>query len=225
MRKRSILFSFCFFLLAGATALAQKPFPKEHSLGVTGGVVLSKMTFRPETIIQDMRMGPTFGLVYRYIEEKYFGIQAELLFTQRGWKDRLEDYPNLHFERSLNYVELPIMSHIFFGNNRVRGFFNLGPKFAYFLGDAQKTNITPPVEGIITDHHTLKVSKRFDYGITGGAGMEFRFGRNSLLVEGRYYFGLGDIFPNEKKDVFEASSNQNIGVTATYLFHLNRRKK
>lgn len=223
MSKKSVIFSFCFFLLAGATAFAQKPFPKEHSLGVTGGVVLSKMSFRPETILQDFRMGPTFGIVYRYIEEKYFGIQAELLFTQRGWKDKLEDYPDLYFERSLNYVELPIMSHIFFGNNRVRGFVNLGPKFSYFIGDSKKTNITQAIDGVITDHQTLEISKRFDYGITGGAGIEIRFGRNSVLLEGRYYFGLGDIFPNEKKDAFEASANQNIGITATYLFHFKRK--
>ncbi|MGL4293412.1 MAG: porin family protein [Bacteroidales bacterium] len=222
MRNKSITL-LCLFLFTGF-AYAQKPFPKEHSIGVTGGIVMSKMSFRPQTILQDFRIGPSFGIVYRYIEEKYFGIQAELLFTQRGWKDKLEDYPELFFERSLNYVELPILSHIFFGNNRVRGFVNLGPKFAYFLGDSKNTNITESVNGLETAHHTLAIDRKFDYGITGGGGLEIRFGRNSLLLEGRYYFGLGDIFPNEKKDVFEASSNQNISITATYLFHLNRKK-
>lgn len=224
MRNKSIIISFCLSILSASAVWAQKPFPKEHSLGVNGGVVLSKMTFQPQTIVQDFRLGPTFGITYRYIEEKYFGIQAELLFTQRGWKDKLEDYPDLYFERSLNYVELPILSHIFFGNNRVRGFVNLGPKFAFFLGDAKKGNIPPTIEGLETAHQELEVTKKVDYGITGGAGIELRFGRNSILLEGRYYFGLGDIFPNEKKDVFDTSSNQNIAITATYLFHFKRKK-
>ncbi|MEG1585519.1 MAG: porin family protein [Bacteroidales bacterium] len=223
MRKHLFLLLFSIPLL-GTTAFAQKPFPKEHSLGVTGGVVLSKMSFQPITIVQDYKMGPSFGITYRYIEEKYFGIQAELLYTRRGWKDRLEDYPDLFFERSMDYIELPILSHIFFGNNRFRGFVNLGPKFAYYLSDSKNTNITEKIDGVETAHHTLAVSKKFDYGITGGAGIELRFGRNSILLEGRYYFGLGDIFPNEKKDIFEASSNQNISVSATYLFHLKRKK-
>lgn len=222
---RNLILPLLLLLLPLTAANAQTRFPKERSIGFTGGMVMSKMTFRQETIPQDNRMGPTFGFVYRYIEEKYFGIQAELLLTQRGWKDRLEDYPDLHFERSMTYIELPVMSHIFFGNNRVRGFVNLGPKLGYFISDKKKTNITPPVDGLTTDHQTLPVSNRFDYGIVGGGGIELRFGVNSLLLEGRYYFGLGDIFPNEKKDVFETSSNQHIGITASWLFHLSKRKK
>lgn len=223
MRKQTVIILFCLSLFA-VNGFAQKPFPKEHSFGITGGVDLSKMSFRPATILQDYKMGPSFGVTYRYIGEKYFGIQAELLYTQRGWKDKLEDYPDLFFERTMNYVELPILSHIFFGNDRFRGFVNLGPKFSYFLGDSKNTNIDQPIDGLETAHHTLAIANKFDYGITGGAGIELRFGRNSILLEGRYYFGLGDIFPNEKKDVFEASSNQNISISATYLFHFKRKK-
>ena len=212
-------------LLVPGALKAQTRFPTEHSVGVTGGVILSSMTFRPTSIVQDMRLGPSFGVAYRYIEEKYFGIQAELRLTQRGWKDRLEDYPELHFERALTYVELPVMSHIFFGNNRVRGFVNLGPQLGYFISDKKTTNITPPVEGLTTDHQTLPISRTFDYGIVGGGGLELRFGVNSFIIEGRYYFGLGDIFPNEKKDVFEASSNQHIAISAAWLFHLSKRKR
>lgn len=222
MRLSFFLTLFFYATFFSFSTLAQNRFPREHSIGITGGINLSKMTFRP-TVIQDFKMGKTMGISYRYIEEKYFGIQAELLYTQRGWKDRLEEYPELQFERTLNYIELPILSHIFFGNDRFRVFFNLGPKFGLFLNDSKSTNINTPVEGVETAHQTMEISTKFDYGVTGGGGVELRFGRNSVLVECRYYFGLGDIYPNEKKDVFEASSNQNIAVTATYFFHLKRK--
>ena len=209
--------------LSVLSVCAQKPFPKEHLIGVTGGMNMSKMTCRP-SIVQDYKMGETFGISYRYIEEKFFGIQAELLFTTRGWKDRLEDYPDLYFDRTLSYIELPIMSHIFFGNNRFRGFVNLGPQISYFTG-SDKINVnfdSSFSDEIITSHHYLSVANRFDYGIVGGAGIELRFGRNIVAIEGRYYFGLGDIFPNEKKDEFEASSHQNISIKATYYFRLGK---
>ena len=161
-------------LLLGCSSLtyAQKKFPKEHSFGVTGGMTLSKMTFRPR-VVQDFLPGATFGVTYRYIEEKYFGIQAELHFTQKGWKDRLEEYPQLHYERKLNYMELPVMTHIFFGNNRVRGFVNAGPQICYLLASKIDKNVFGEIDEE-TAHHDIPVKNRFDYGIVGGSGMEFR---------------------------------------------------
>lgn len=224
MKIKSLFITLCLAPLFSAV-YAQKPFPKEHSIGFTGGIDMSKMSFSP-VVPQDFKIGTTMGITWRYIEEKYFGIQAELLYTQRGWKDKLEDYPGLYYDRTLNYVELPVLSHIFFGNNRIRGFVNLGPKVAYYLGGKTNTNISNQISADMYEitHFNEDVSHRFDYGIIGGAGVELRFGKHSFLVEGRYYFGLGDIFPNEKKDVFESSNNQSIFVTATYLFHLTKKK-
>ncbi len=221
MIKKIIILSICFLSIVNINTYSQKRFPTEHSIGITGGVNLCKVSLQPD-IVQDSKMGETFGFVYRYIEEKYFGIQAELLFAQRGWKDRLEDFPNYHFERSYSYLELPIMSHIFFGNNRVRGFVNLGPSISYYLGnDKIKTNIISGEEvAFETTHHGLEITNRFDYGIIGGAGLELRFGKNTVLIEGRYYFGLGDMFPNEKRDYFESSANQYISIKTAYLFRV-----
>ena len=214
MKIRITVLALC--LVATISLFAQKPYPKEHSFGITGGVDLSKMNFTP-SIPQDMKMGYTMGVTWRYVEEKFFGVQAELHLTQRGWKDKLENYPELYYDRTLNYIEIPVLSHIFFGNNRVKGFVNLGPKIAYYIGGKTHTNITNQLDDTSyrTDHYYEEIKHKFDYGITAGGGIELRFGRQSFLVEGRYYFGLGDIFPNEKKDVFEASSNQSIFITAT----------
>ncbi len=225
MTKKALIIIFCFLFSVSFRTFSQKKFPTEHSIGITGGVNLCKVSMQPD-VVQDFKMGETFGVVYRYIEEKFFGIQAELLYAKRGWKDRLEDFPNYHFERSFDYIELPIMSHIFFGNNRVKGFVNLGPSISYYLGnDKINTNIISPEEmAFETTHHGLAISNRFDYGIIGGGGLELRFGKNSFIIEGRYYFGLGDIFPNEKRDYFESSAHQYVSIKAAYLFHLGKKK-
>ena len=61
----------------------------------------------------------------------------------------------------------------------------------------------------------------FDYGITGGVGVELRLNRNVFVLEGRYSFGLGDIFGNKKADVFHGSSaNRGILVTLSYMFNV-----
>ena len=218
MRIRHIISLILIFCAASASA-QQKKFPTEHSFGISVGATLSRTTFIP-TVIQEYRVGTTFGVSYRYIQEKYFGIQAELRYSAKGWNNRLEDYPDLNYSKALHYVEMPILTHIFFGNKSFRWIFNAGPQVGYLLSDTTDSNVTGAVENEETRHHSERIKYKFDYGIVGGTGMEIRFGKNSILLEGRYYFGLGDLFPNEKKDIFETSSNQSISINLSYMFRL-----
>ena len=221
--KRYTFLTLIMLTLCPTIIWAKRPFYKNHAFGMTGGATFSSMSFSPVSVQQKMNIGKTFGLSYRYIEERYFGVQIELLYTDRGWSDELKNFPSFNnYSRTLSYIELPILSHIHFGNQRVRGFVNLGPKFGYFLNEKVETNINEPLPGYDTEHQTLPISKKLDYGITGGAGIELKFGKNAFAIEGRYYFGLGDIFPNEKGNTFETSSNQHISVAATYFFYLRR---
>ncbi|MDE7466964.1 MAG: PorT family protein, partial [Muribaculaceae bacterium] len=62
---------------------------------------------------------------------------------------------------------------------------------------------------------------KFDYGITGGIGGEFYISpRNSITLEARYYFGLGNLFNSSKSDVFSASRCSTIQFSAGYNFRL-----
>ena len=68
---------------------------------------------------------------------------------------------------------------------------------------------------------SLKIKNRFDYGITAGAGVEFVIRRrHSITLEGRYYYGLGNIFPSSRSDEFSSSRGSSILVTLGYLFRL-----
>ncbi|MBO7382721.1 MAG: PorT family protein, partial [Muribaculaceae bacterium] len=58
-------------------------------------------------------------------------------------------------------------------------------------------------------------------GICGGIGGEYRLTpKQSILLEGRFYFGLGNIFHDGKADTFSASRSMTIQVTAAYLFRV-----
>ena len=68
---------------------------------------------------------------------------------------------------------------------------------------------------------SMAVKNKFDYGITAGAGFELTLrGRHHLLIEGRYYYGLGSIFPSNKKDEFSASRCNSIEVSLGYMFRI-----
>ena len=72
----------------------------------------------------------------------------------------------------------------------------------------------------------MGVDKPFDYGLTGGLGCEVRIKNNhAIMLEGRYYFGLADIFNNKSADYFSVSSNQSILVSLSYMYNIKGRIK
>ena len=71
----------------------------------------------------------------------------------------------------------------------------------------------------------MSVEHRLDYGIAGGLGLELSVPKlGHFLVEGRYYYGLGDIFGNSKRDYFGRSNLSNIVIKMTWLFDIHRSK-
>ena len=66
------------------------------------------------------------------------------------------------------------------------------------------------------------VENKLDYGITGGLGVELLTSIGHFLVEGRYYYGLSDIYGNSKKDDFSRSGLSTIYGKITYLFDLTK---
>ena len=221
---------FAFILTAFATLLAAAQTHYEGTIAVGGkaGATLSRVNFNP-TVEQVMLPGMTAGVMFRYIEEKNFGLIAELNFTQRGWKEKFEE-SDYQYSHNFTYLELPIMTHIFFGNQRVKGFVNLGPEIEVMLGNRISSNFSyqdaAEDEYFINDNRhieqlSMKVSNKLDYGICAGAGMELNLNsKHSLLLEGRFYYGLTDVFPNHKTDVFSSSNSMTISVTLGYFYRL-----
>lgn len=215
-------------LLSVLTSIAQTHYEGTIAVGGKAGASFSRINFNP-TVEQMMLPGMTAGVMFRYIEEKHFGIIAELNITQRGWKEKLEE-SDYKYSHRFTYLELPIMTHIFFGNQRVKGFFNLGPELNVMLGDGIKSNFAyqdaADMEYFINDTRhieqmTMDIKNRFDYGICGGAGMEINLNaKHSLLLEGRFYYGLTDVFPNHKTDIFSSSNSMTVTVSLGYFYRL-----
>ena len=206
-------------LVFPATAQIGEP-RSNFSVGVNGGVNLNSASFTP-TIKQNSLMGITGGLTARYISEKYFamicGAQVELNISQRGWDElfEMEDengqtikVPGKTYTRKMTYVDIPFLAHLAFGRERGLQFFvHAGPQIGFLIGESET------IEGI--DMNTLsntqkaiygvKIQNKFDYGITGGGGVELRTKKaGSFLVEGRYYFALSDFSVQQKKIISPA---------------------
>lgn len=222
--------AFILAVLAVLSATGQTHYEGTLSVGAKAGASLSRVGFTP-TVQQKMLPSMTAGVMVRYIEEKNFGIIAELNLTQRGWKEQFDE-SDYNYSHRFTYLELPVMTHIFFGGRHVKGFFNLGPELNVMLGDGIQSNFayqeaagmeffeqnTRHIEQL-----TMPVNRKVDYGICGGAGIEFCLNtRHSLLLEGRFYYGLTDVFPNHKTDIFSSSNPMTITVTLGYFYRLGK---
>ena len=216
---KKLFLSFLFTSFSLLVFSQQNAFRPEWSFGVNGGSTLSRIRFTPR-VSQEYLIQYHVGATARYISEEHFGIQAELNYSLRGWKDLTDDVFLNEYDRSLVYLELPLMTHLYFDlSKRVRFLFLAGPQIAYLLDEKWNLTLNDPEENI--GYYDLPVQRKFDYGIVLGGGLEFRTGIGSFVLDGRYYFGLSDIFNNTRADIFSASSNQVIGINLTYLtkFH------
>ena len=65
------------------------------------------------------------------------------------------------------------------------------------------------------------MKNHLDYGISAGLGLEwFQSLKQSFKLEGRFYYGLGDVFSNHKTDPFSASNSMSVMVTLGYFYRL-----
>jgi len=217
----------------------------DFCVGVNGGYMMSSVGFNPD-IPQKRLGGFTGGLTVRYNCEKYFSsvcaLVGEVNFAQVGWKEDIltsTDQPVINqytgqaeeYQRVLTYIQVPLFARLGWGRERkgFQFFFQVGPQVGFFMGDKVKTNFAwaprhpaarlgaPPAAA----QDSLSIQHKFDYGIAGGIGLEYSHPKlGHFLLEGRYYYGLGDIFGNSKRDYFGRSNNASIIVKLTYLFDI-----
>lgn len=225
--KRSF-FLLLVVILSCTTSKAQlNNFRNEFYVGTGGGALFSTVDFMP-VVSQQSMMGIYGGLSAKYITEKHLGLVAELNYTQRGWTEEFDAEQNFAYSRTLNYLEIPFMTHIYFGRN-IRFIVNAGPQISILLNDNPEMNQAladdlaarkeaNPEAQIGVQYGPFSELSRVDYGLIGGIGMELKTGIGDFDLEGRYYFGLGDVFTSRRSDnaFFSRSAHRLIEAKLTY---------
>ena len=245
MKKRILhILLLCLVPLAASAQVGK--YRSDLAIGVNGGLLMNTVTFNPK-IQQNMLMGQEVGLTVRYTSEKYFSmicaLQAEVNFSRQGWDENPEN-GNYAYKRTMDYIHVPFMARLGFGRERkgFMGYLILGPQLGFCIGesdtrsgewiDAQNPydpegpyiNVPASPEGSWRQYN-LGVEKKFEYGIIGGAGVEFSHPKvGHFTLDGRYFFGLSDIFNNGKKDPFGRSANASIIVKLSYFWDVKKTK-
>lgn len=181
-------------------------------------------------------------------------IVAEVNFAQMGWEERIwdiNDSPVINSEtgvaeeyrRIVNYVQVPFFARLGWGRERrgVQAYFQIGPQIGYYLSEKTEANFDldhpnsydrvsktsgPDYAGYkYSNMYHMPIENKLDYGIAAGLGVELSLPHlGHVMLEGRYYFGLGNIYGNTKRDYFSKSNYQGIYVKAAYLFDVMKSK-
>lgn len=240
LRLLAILITYYLSLIAVSAQVGDHR--SDFAVGLSGGYMLSSVGFTPR-VPQNQHTGMTGGISMRYTSEKYFNsicaIVAELNYAQIGWKEKIttmEDEPLINsvtglaeaYQRDLNYLQVPVMARMGWGRERkgVQFFVQAGPQIGVMLSENTVKNydVSERVQGAQAQD-SMSVEHKFDYGIAGGLGLEFSHPKvGHFILEGRYYYGLGDIYGNSKRDFFARSNFQNVTVKLTYLFDIQKTK-
>jgi hypothetical protein len=156
---------------------------------------------------------------------------------------------NLRYTRKISYLQVPVLARLGWGRERngFQGFFQVGPQIGFFLSDKAETNFdvrdpafnpNPDQSGKLSPDYqygnrasqvvaqdSMAVENKVDYGVAFAVGLEFSNRKvGHFIVEGRYYYGLGNLYGSTKRDYFGSSNFGNIIVKFTYLFDIIRTK-
>lgn len=210
-RKQIILF--LFLLVAAATARAQ------FEVGITGGYnknyVHTSAGARAFTRYEP-RSGFVVGIPVRYSISSWLAVQAEPSYIQKNYRfTRDRFYDGIYQNNTFNYIQLPLMAHFSFGDNKLKGFFNAGGYGAYWISGRIKgamANVFDKGAEIPDDQQTFtyfqynqiyrfneqytfdsRRDRRLELGLLAGAGIEYLLNeRFRFFAEARYYYSLSD---------------------------------
>ena len=129
----------------------------------------------------DHTKGFTGGICFEFVLMGLFSLQTEILYTPRGAQWNEDDVLE---KLELNYITVPFILKRKFFPFGIHPYILGGTEFGFLLSAKQaKSNIKSQIQSQ-------------DMGLILGAGFEFSFLGKSAYAEGRYGYGLDNIFVN-----------------------------
>jgi hypothetical protein len=164
----------------------------KFKVGLRGGVNYS--TFSVPSLEMTTKRNSIIGYhggIILSLGGKSFSVQPEILYSQIGYEETSTlAQVNLKGQRHLNTLTVPILFKFSAGGDIFKFFVNAGGYGSYVL-NGTSTIISPSSNE--TKSIEFKGNKdKIEYGAVGGAGISFGLGRAELLIEGRYFYGLGN---------------------------------
>lgn len=170
-----------------------KQFEKKYSFGLKAG--LNSSNFYSGFFLVNKKdsdqiplLGFYFGGVVKFQMNRTFGIQTEVIFSQKGIKS---NYSSEIYR--INYIEVPVFVDISIPlNQNIFLFFDLGPYLAIKLGETVNRSSQANWYGVELGGSPSQF-KSIDFGGILGTGIGYSIGNGLVQLNLRYGFGLIEV--------------------------------
>lgn len=201
--KAFLLFTALTVVTSSALMAQSDPNPTAR-VGIKGGLNVSNLYIN-DVNDENARFGFNGGFYGQILSSEVFAIQPELLFSTKGTQADYGGIINSTVKFNLNYIDLPVLAVI-----------KLGPSAEIHAGAYASYLISANIkyEGNVgngTDRIDRDQLKSFDYGLSGGLGLNF----GAVQIGARYNYGLVKIADsNSARNILGDSKNS---VAQLYL--------
>jgi len=179
-------------------------------IGFKGGLNFANQSWSAEGISLSMTsvQEPIFGAFYLARVGKYFAIQPEVIYSQKGTKYEILDES---LKIRLSYLEIPVL---------VKFYVTPEGKAQPFLFAGPALGIKLSAKGIV-DGESEDISDEYkgtDFGLVFGGGLEYDLGKALFIVDLRYSLGLANIIVEEESDIEATVKNKAFVVMIGFGF-------
>lgn len=220
MEKRRLLLAFALMTTLFANA--------QWRVGVTAGADYNVFSIDKQymaDVLFDGRWGVTYGVTGQYNFTDWFGVRADFNLTQKNYRMHRANIEEVDLKYRNTYLQLPVMASFSFGGKKLRGFCNLGVYGGYWVHSYRSGEDMNSFTGQSFDikgkvEFDSDRDKRWDCGLVGGVGMEYRFDQHwAAQVEVRHYYSTTSTTKQymRNKD-YRYHSTTAIQLGASYIF-------
>lgn len=195
------------------------------SVGVRGGYGAFGVQFEPPSLNgnQENLFEPNFGFVAVFNDKNNAGIQLEVNYAVKGWREMDEDIEDSEYKREVSYLEIPVMSHVELGRGWFRIIGTLGPYIAFKQSEKSHSKNYDAVIGYNTyDVYNQKI-RDIDFGNKVGLGFRVNIGKYvSAFADVRYDLQIAggqNIFKDHPNGI-QTSRYKELGGSVGIMFNI-----
>jgi hypothetical protein len=229
MRKYFTLLFLPFLLISFVSAQTHPDFHPQLGIGLHAGINRSNVNFVP-TMRQEAVNLYAAGIIVNYISEPYLGLQLECNLSQKGWQESNDSTGS--YSRTINYLEIPFLTHIYIPVKKALISFDLGPYIAFSQGFSEDYDpslranpVTDTLQLGVINFYGKEIDHPFDYGFMGGIAAGYNSPVGEFQIRFRYSQSLSNIFKKFPDGNFRYSQNSCFYVGVVYCYSITLKKK
>lgn len=192
-------------------------------LGGEVGATASFIYFTP-AVNQTIHLGATAGIAMQVENSKYTALHLGLLYTLRGWSE-VRPIPNEtetppKFTRYIHYLELPLLTHLYYPFGALRIGVEFGPQIGVMLAHNDLTKGANGFTELDKERYNYPLIGKFSWGLAAGPSISYDFGRHRIALSARFFAGFNSLISTKISDRY-STANELMGVVSlSYLFRL-----